>query len=316
MKALPRSTAKDVFSHLLAIVTLYVSVISFITLCFQYVNVKFPDALEFYYTGSLDTIRQSMAALIVVWPVYMLMSWLINTDMKADPEKREIGIRKWLLYLTLFVTAITIIVDLVTLVNYFLNGEITTRFLLKVGVVLVTAAAVFWYYLWDLRRDTHRKTTVPKTTAIVASLVAVGIIALGFVFVGTPAQQRLVRFDDQRVNDLSMLQSEIVNAYATKRALPATLKELNNSLTGFTAPTDPLTGQAYEYAVKGKLTFELCATFATVSVSDDAKTGIPVPARPYGYYDAYSQNWTHQAARTCFERTIDPANYPVPAPVK
>ncbi|HRH32483.1 MAG TPA: DUF5671 domain-containing protein, partial [bacterium] len=135
MKTLPRSTARDVFSHLLAIATLYVGVISFTTLCFQYINVKFPDLLNLYYSGALDTIRQAMAALIVVWPVFILMSWLIQRDIKADPDKHNVGIRKWLLYLTLFVTSITIIVDLVTLINYFLNGEITTRFILKVLVV-------------------------------------------------------------------------------------------------------------------------------------------------------------------------------------
>lgn len=316
MKPLPRSTAKDVFSHLLAIVTLYVSVISFITLCFQYVDVKFPDALNFYYSGALDTIRQSMASLIVVWPVYVLISWMINRDMQADPQKREIGIRKWLLYLTLFVTAITIIVDLVTLVNYFLNGEITPRFLLKVGVVLATAAAVFWYYLWDLRRDTHEKSRLPKTTAWIASVVAVATIVLGFVFVGTPGQQRQVRFDEQRVNDLSSLQNEIVNAYATKRVLPVTLKDLTNSISGFTAPTDPVTGQAYEYSVSKPLTFQLCATFAAASLGADANARMTVPVSPYGG-SPYGQNWTHGAGRTCFERTIDPANYPpLAAPMK
>lgn len=311
MKPLPRSTAKDVFSHLLAIVTLYVSVISFITLCFQYVNVKFPDVLNFYYTGILDAIRGSMSSIIVVWPVFILMSWLINKDMKADPQKHEIGIRKWLLYLTLFVTAITIIIDLVTLVNYFLNGEITLRFILKVAVVLVTAATVFWYYLWDLRRDTFAKSVVPKNTALATSAVVVLTIVLGFVFVGSPTQQRQVRFDDQRINDLSMVQSEIVNSYSNKRILPVTLKELNNSITGFIVPTDPVTGQAYEYIVKAPLTFELCTTFTTASIAADAKSSLPTSARPYDYSSPYGQNWTHGIGRTCFERTIDPANYPL-----
>ena len=130
MKALPRSTAKDVFVHLFSIVTLYVSVFSFIALCFAYVDVSFPDALNFYYSGSLDVIRSSMASVMVMWPAFLGISWLMHRDAKADGERREVGIRKWLLYLTLFVTAITIVVDLITLVNYFLNGEITTRFIL------------------------------------------------------------------------------------------------------------------------------------------------------------------------------------------
>lgn len=304
MKVLPRSTARDVFSHLLAIATLYVGVISFTTLCFQYINVKFPDLLNLYYSGALDTIRQAMAALIVVWPVFILMSWLIQRDIKADPDKHNVGIRKWLLYLTLFVTSITIIVDLVTLINYFLNGEITTRFILKVLVVLGVAITVFWYYLWDLRTEAPWKSKLPKVTAVVTSVVVVGTIALGFVFVGSPMEQRQLRIDSQRTTDLSSLQSGIVDYYARKQVLPKSLAELSDPLTYFVVPVDPETGAAYEYAAKDMFTFELCATFAKESDID------PDTTKPYVVNDPYSQNWIHGVGRTCFERTIDPANYP------
>ncbi len=305
MKSLPRSTAKDVFSHLLAIAMLYVGVISFITMLFEYINVKFPDALNFYYTGSLDTIRQSMASLIIVWPVYILMSWLINKDLNGEPGKSQIGIRKWLLYLTLFVTAVTIIVDLVTLVNFFLNGEITTRFILKVIVVLITSAAVFGYYLWDLRNE-GAKAKLPKQAAIASSVVVIISIALGFVFVGSPAQQRQVRFDEQRVNDLANIQNEIINYYGQKEVLPPTIDSLTNTLTGFTVPTDPDTKAAYEYTVKSKLDFQLCATFVTASTSSN----VTMIDRPVYYGSPFGENWNHDAGRVCFDRTIDPTMYP------
>lgn len=306
MKALPRSTAKDVFAHLFAIVTLYVSVVSFIVLGFQYIDVSFPDALNFYYTGALDAIRGGMASLIVMWPAFVGISWFIQKDVKTDSEKREIGIRKWLLYLTLFATAITIVVDLITLVNYFLNGEITTRFVLKVLVVLATAIAVFAYYLWDLRSDAGAKSMVPKKTAIATSLVVLATIVLGFLLVGSPAQQRKVRFDDQRVSELTSIQYEIANFYSTKRVLPTSLADLTNALSGFTTPTDPSTGAQFEYSVKSALSFELCATFETDSVTTGLQT---VPS--YGGYGLPDQNWTHGTGRTCFTRTIDPTMYPV-----
>ena len=309
MKSLPRSTAKDVFVHLFSIVTLYVSVISFIAMCFAYVDVSFPDALDFYYSGSLDQIRGSMASVIIMWPAFVGISWLMHRDAKADGERREVGIRKWLLYLTLFVTAITIVVDLITLVNFFLNGEITTRFILKVLIVLATAAAVFAYYLWDLRTEDIGKSKVPKKTAIAASVVVLASIILGFILVGSPAQQRKVRFDDQRVSDLSTIQYEITNYYQLKKgALPATLNDLTNTLSGFTVPVDPSTGAAYEYAVKEGLTFELCATFEAGSISNSSNT-LAVPYREYGVN--YYGSWTHGVGRTCFERTIDPDLYPL-----
>ncbi len=305
MKALPRSTAKDVFSHLFAIVTLYVSVVSFIILGFQYIDVTFPDALSFYYTGALDAIRGGMASLIVMWPAFIAISWFMHKDAKADAEKREISIRKWLLYLTLFVTAITIVVDLITLVNYFLNGEISTRFILKVLVVLATAVVVFAYYLWDLRTESIAKSVVPKKTAIATSIVVVLTIVLGFLLVGSPAQQRKVRFDEQRVQDLSTIQGEITRYYSTKQALPSALSDLTDSISGFVAPVDPTTNAAFEYSVLSPLQFQLCATFEADSVGNQTDW-----TRPYGVYSPYNENWMHDAGRQCFSRTIDPTMYP------
>lgn len=307
MKPLPRSTAKDVFLHLLAIGTLYVSVFGFLSLCFEYVNVTWPDSLDYSGVGSLDSIRGAMATLIVVFPVFIATSWLMRKDAKEEKEKREIGIRKWLLYLTLFVTAIAMMVDMATLVYYFLNGEITLRFIIKVLAVLVTAGSIFSYYLWDLRHEMKEKTLIPKKSAIGASIVAVASIVLGFVLVGSPAHQRLVRFDDTRVSDLSMIQGQITNYYSLKQALPAKLSDLENPLIGFTVPTDPSTNASFEYSVKSPLSFELCATFETLSnpVSDSAKL-----SRPYDVYVYGSENWQHDIGRTCFTRTIDPAMYP------
>jgi len=317
MKPLPQSKARDVFSHLLAFGTLFFSVVNAIVLSFQYVDVKFPDSLQFYYVGALDTIRQAMASLIVVWPAFILLSWAINKNAKAHPEKREISIRKWLLYLTLFVTAIAIMADLVTLVNFFLNGEMSARFILKVGVVLVVAAAVFGYYLWDLRSESISKSRVPKYAAAAASFVLLASIILGFVFVGSPARQRAVRFDDQRVNDLSMIQNQITVFYTNKRVLPAAVKDLNDSLSGFAVPADPVTGQGYEYIIKSPLSFDLCATFAAESVGKGTSSPYSAPIAAYRDFGPFGQNWMHKAGRACFERTIDPANFPpFPALIK
>jgi len=306
-----RNTAKDVFSYLLAIVTLYMGVISFLTLTFQYINVQFPDVLRsvFEHVDALNIIRQSMSVLFVSWPVFIFISWTIYRDMKRESEKGHLGIRKWLLYLTLFVTSLTIIIDLITLINYFLNGEVTVRFLLKVVMVLAVAASVFGYYLWDLRRDVNKKTWFARFAAISTSVAAVGVIVLGFVVVGLPSTQRFIRLDAERVNDLSTIQQEIIHYYSLKQSLPETLDTLNNSLTGFVVPTDPFTQAAYEYRVMENLTFEVCATFDTEFTED--RPTYPV----YGDF-ANQAYWDHGAGRFCFSRTIDPDLYPPESVVK
>lgn len=322
MKSPLRSTARDVFGHLLAIGTLYACFGSFIALLFQYVNVKWPDILSYSYIDSLDAIRTSMAILIVVWPVFILISWFLGKDVQENPAKHELGIKKWLLYLTLFATAITMMVDLVTLVNFFLNGEITTRFILKVIIVLITSASVFGYYLWDLRRDAAVPTKVPMIVAIKDSIILVAAIILGFVLVGSPVQQRAVRFDETRVNDLSIIQNEVVNYYITKHVLPKSMESLTNTLNGFVAPVDPENGEAYTYILHDTVmadattgvtqsTFTLCANFATDSAATSASSlaTVPVPSRDIYGNSPYNNNWSHTTGNVCFDRTVDSSMY-------
>lgn len=309
-----KSSPKDVFMHLLMIAMLYVGTFSFISLWFDYINFLFPDALNYYYQGILDGILWATATLIVVFPVFILLSWLLGKEMVLEPEKRELRVRKWLVYLTLFLAAIAIIVDVVQLIYNFLRGELTTPFFLKIFVVLVVAVTVFGYYLWDVRRKAGVATQIPKMLSWGVSVVVLGTIIGGFFIVGSPAHQRDVRLDNQRVSDLQMIQNEAVNYWQQKNVLPVKLSDLQNSISGFVPPVDP-DGIAYEYSVKDPLTFELCATFKTASVGADTAGRYSKPM-PVGFVgDPYTQNWSHLAGRTCFSRPIDPELYKINKPI-
>jgi hypothetical protein len=154
-----RSTSgpRDVFLHILAIITLYTSAVSFTALIFQYINVLLPDPLErdaYYLLQSYyRSIRWSISALSVVFPTYLATSWYLNKLYAASPEKRNLRIRKWLLYFTLFAASLIIVGDLVTLIYNFLGGELTARFLLKIFTVFFVAGSIFGYYFWDLRKS-------------------------------------------------------------------------------------------------------------------------------------------------------------------
>ena len=63
--------------------------------------------------------------------------------------------RRWLTYLTLFLAAIALVSDMITLVYNLLGGELTLRFVLKVVIVGAIAGSIFSYYLLDLRRGEH-----------------------------------------------------------------------------------------------------------------------------------------------------------------
>lgn len=303
-----KSTPRDVFLHLLAIVLLYIGIFSFIALLWKYVDVILPDKLKVYY-GYIQAsvvMKNSMAALLVVWPVFIFVNWLIKKNEQKEEAKRELKVKKWLLNLTLFIAALTMIIDLIMLINNFLDGSLTTNFFLKVLVVLVAAGLVFGYYLWDLKQVIIKKLPLAKIFAWGSSSLILIVIIIGFFIMGTPAQQRAKRFDEQRVQDLQVLQSEIINYWQVKGYLPENLAALKNSVTGFTAPVDPATNQPYEYEIKNDLTFNLCATFASDSTDTymDSKM-----TRPRFDYYGYEANWDHGGGRTCFERTIDPDFY-------
>lgn len=152
-----KTSPKDVFLHLLAIVTLYGSGGSFVALLFQYINVLIPDQLEYSQwmrESAFGTIRFSIACLVVVFPVYLLTTRFLNKTYFENPSRRNLRIRKWLVYFTLFATALIIIGDLVSLIYNLLGGELTMRFLLKTLTVFFVAGSIFFYYYRDLK--THK----------------------------------------------------------------------------------------------------------------------------------------------------------------
>lgn len=95
---------RDVFLHLFSMVALYWVAISFITLCWQYINYFFPEPLLMDYgTASyVFAIRFAVASLFVMFPLFMLVSWYLNVIYHKEASVRESKIRKWLIYLTLF----------------------------------------------------------------------------------------------------------------------------------------------------------------------------------------------------------------------
>src|SRR6266498_490569 len=154
-KNLPR----DVFLYLLAIVALGMTAVNFGTLLFQFINIYVLDVISSdlrYQSAYYSSIRWAVSTLIIVFPVFLWVSRFLKRDIDRNPEKRELKIRKWLLYLTLFVAGVVIIGDLVALVYNYLQGELTLRFFLKVISILFIASSIFYYYLNELREKASK----------------------------------------------------------------------------------------------------------------------------------------------------------------
>ncbi len=296
-------------------VSLWAGVVAFIALVFDYINYTFPNVLETYvpnpYQGGMP---YEMASLIVLAPVFLILMRAIRHDIARDPSRNEIWVRRWALFLTLFAAGATIVIDLIVLVMTFLSGEeLSMRFILKVLVVLLVAAAGFMHFMADVRGYWTQYAARARYVNWGVGVLIVLTVVAGFFIVGTPQQARQMRLDDQRISDLQSMQSQIVYYYQQKQKLPALLADLNDPLSYYTLPRDPATGQDYNYRITTPpYSFELCAEFAAAGQQLGGVYSVPVaaPTPISAGRKGGVDNWQHDAGQGCFERTIDPQLYP------
>lgn len=333
------------FLSLGTVVALIVSVTAFLNLSFETLNHALPDILtDSYQYGyinySYDGVRSALALLIIIFPVFLVLEqyWAKVSKSSVLSEWNAI-LRKWAIYLILFLASITIITDLVVLVRYFVSGEITARFMYKVAITLVAAGMTGWYYVRALALKQKR-----QWFGIAAIIFVLGMIVWSFSVVGSPMNQRKLRIDQRRIDDLQSIQWQVISYWQQKGTLPQSLSDLSNPLSGYSVPQDPefQKGRSYEYSIHidpnvrmtaealAKIkTFDLCATFSLpipkgyvpnqgggiaypMTTTRDAAVSAVAP-----YPGGIGDSWDHEAGHTCFTRTIDPDMYPpYPKPVK
>lgn len=153
--------ARDGFLHLLTFGSLYAWATSLVLLYFVCINFAFPDP-AFRLSHSqlvelLSVMRAEIAVLIVAFPVFLLVWQFLLRSIRRHPEKAHSGIRRWLGYLALFVGGITLAGDAMTLIYFLLEGQLTTRFLLKAGVLFLIAGGLVTYLGWTLRSESQQE---------------------------------------------------------------------------------------------------------------------------------------------------------------
>lgn len=295
-----KTTAKDFFLHFGAMVALYWSVGTLLNLLYSIINSAFPQVNAYY--GVYGSISFPVASLIVVFPVFIVLSWLNQKSYALDSTKKDLSVRRWIAYITLFLAGAILVASLVSILYLFLDGqELTTAFILKALSWFIVAGLIFAYYIQDIREKIFGNQR--KVWAIVALLVVLISIILGFLVTGSPRTQQLMRYDDRKVADLQNIQNQVISYWQSKSALPQNLSDLKDSLSYNVMPVDPQTGASYVYTKKGDLSFTLCAEFNRALSLEDKRT--------YGY-DKYMDNdrWFHEKGYQCFERTVDPERYP------
>lgn len=298
------NTARNFVLQLGSLIALYIALSALVAVMFGVINIKFPDAIEGYwqYESAQQMIRFGVALLLVFFPTYIILTRLVNKIRRRE-EGTYLKLTKWLVYLSLLVGGGILLGDLVAVVNQYLNGEITTRFILKAATLLVMVGTAFFYYILDARGywTTHEKEGIQF--AIGASIIAVVVLVLGFTHSDTPMEVRDVRLDEIQTNDLMSIQNYVEQYYRVNDALPA---DLGAAYSGSKPPVAPEMRPAYAYEVVNDTTFKLCATFKNAS-PESMRDFTTVPFE--GQLIKNPNDWTHGSGEVCFERIM----LPVPA---
>ena len=131
-----------------------------------------------------------------------------------------------------------------------------------------------------------------KWLAIGGAIAVCAVVVASILATGTPMEQRRMRIDAGRVDDLEKI-VDAARAWANaKGSLPPDFETLANA-PGASLPREDRDGRGrYEYAVIDPTHFRVCAEFDT----DTAKVRSE-------QFPASLVAWNHPAGRHCFTRT-------------
>ena len=292
---------KNFILQLGSLITLYVSVAALLTLIFSTINVAIPDAAAgaWEWSSSQSAMRSSLAILFVFFPVYLVLTRIVN-QARRNSEAIYNTLTKWLIYISLLVAGIAMLIDLVVVIMFFLEGEITTRFCMKAASVLLVLGAVFYYYLRDAQGYWQMRMGMSVMYGAIATAIVIGAVAASLYHLEMPSEAREARIDNEQVGALQDMQWRVEEYYRTNEALPENLPVLYGE---FPVPEAPDGRAAYEYIVTGDKTFELCATFGRASRAQDEGYSY---ARPItGPCLEKNYIWDYKEGQWCFEREID-----------
>jgi hypothetical protein len=160
----PDHGPRNVFVYLLNFLTLYLSAFGAALLTWGLADHWFQDPLETYV--SRGPIRSGIAMLVVAFPLFLYLNRLIDRTVETPEVTDRSMLKKVLTYLTLFLIAITTIIDLITVIYVFLGGDLTARFAVRGAGILLIAAFVYFYYLSDLKEPKVVAATAPDAPPV------------------------------------------------------------------------------------------------------------------------------------------------------
>jgi hypothetical protein len=301
--------AKYAFFYVLSLVALIFMSVSVGIIFFQIINKEIIDLINEYSGNYSDgAMKFAISAIIISAPIYYFTSKQIYKNLRQGKLEGEAGVRKWFTYLILLVSIIVMIVWLITTINGFLSGELTTKAILKALVALAISGITFSFYLYDIRRENieGKKDKVIQIYFYGSLLIVLVAFVFSILTVESPAETRNRKLDQRVVNNFYEIDSSVNSYYNKYEKLPENIAELQEEFNYLLDDDiiNPITKQAYEYKVVAEDEYELCTTFLSSNKEDVEDE--------YGRYA--DKMWLHDVGQQCISQktqNIDAIKEPI-----
>ncbi|MEO1529977.1 MAG: DUF5671 domain-containing protein [Planctomycetota bacterium] len=158
--------AKDAVVHVVTYIALFYWVTNLALLWLLLINLWVPDEAWRISDGELldhfSWIRFEASVLIVAFPVF-LVGWVyLLRDVRRHPEKAKTFVRRAFAYVTTAFAGAAIAGDAIYVTFLFLNGELTTRLILRGAALTIAMGSVIFYLLYTLRSEAEAEESKVK----------------------------------------------------------------------------------------------------------------------------------------------------------
>ena len=294
------NNAKYAFYYLLSLVALIFTALSVGMIAFGIIDKTVADVLTRNNDVS-SSLKFAISALIIAAPIFFVMQKFINKGLRKGDLDKESGVRRWLTYFILLVSSVTMLGVFIGIINNFLSGEFTISFILKAISMLIISAAVFSFYLYDIRRGNVTENNLVMRIFFFSSLtIIVAAFIASWFFIESPAVTRAKRLDQNLVNNINSLENAVNSYYEKYDKLPENLDAIKNEhdiYLDLRSLFDPETGTPIVYHKTGDKNFEFCATFRTDNKNVDlnANTSYSDPTKLHlaGYQCLSGEVWSN-----------------------
>ncbi len=295
-----KHNAKYAFYYLLSLVALIFTALAFGMIIFSIIDKVIPDVLNSY--SSVDgQLKFAISALFIAAPIFYFISHLIHRGLHKGELEKDSAIRRWLTYFIILISAMIILGVFIGVINNFLSGELTSRFIFKALTMLFISGACFSFYFYDIKRENPDKADKVVKIFFFATLACViAAFVAAWFFVESPKTARNRRLDQALVQNIYNIENAVNSYYDRNKKLPLNLEELKtdkNIYINASAMIDPETKAPIAYNKISEKEFEMCATFRIDSIEENAKQ-----ATSYVGMDVNSKE--HRAGYQCLRGNL------------